>query len=607
MARTEKRYLTVPERTQPPAAKYFVGIYSRLSVDHDDKKSESIENQIEIIRQYITGENRRPENRQKFEIFDIYIDRGSSGSSFQRTGFERLMDDVRSQHVNCIIVKDLSRFGRDYLETGNFIEKIFPFLGVRFIAVTDGFDSMSENVSDRKLAMNIRNLVNDMYAKDISKKVMAARKTAAGKGAYIGGAAPYGYTVEETGGLRKLVIHPENAKIVRFLFNSFASGSSYGEIASWLYRKKVHRVSDYHKYGHTYAREGEALYQWEPGTIKGILSNPVYMGRLVRRKGTEPQENGDFLKTENSILKHCRESIMAQGIICRQEPVVEQEVTCSYEAFIKQGASYNHEVIVKQGIFYSHERIIEQETFDRAAAKLRERERRNVCLKEPEKDITGDCGDIFRQMLYCGKCGAKMHRVYYQGRRDGKRKYSYYCRNAYYMDGRRCMKNVIREETLERVCLEQIRNFFKKSNFSFGALCDMNRLEWQQRKAAYLKEQNKMTRKKNRSGLRAGRMYLEYREGRVSGQEYLTFQRSKDAQEQDYEIRIEEIKQKIRKTETGEVEGKRFLHSLLKTDGQMGLNRRFVEAMIERISILPDRTIDIRFRFSKENGGGRNN
>lgn len=607
MARTEKRYLSAPERTQPPAAKYFVGIYSRLSVDHDDKKSESIENQIEIIRQYITWENRRLEDRQKFEIFDIYIDRGSSGVSFQRTGFERLMDDVRSRHVNCIIVKDLSRFGRDYLEMGNFIEKIFPFLGVRFIAVTDGFDSMSENVSDRKLAMNIRNLVNDMYAKDISKKVMAARKSAAGKGAYIGGTAPYGYTVEETGGFRKLVIQPENAKIVRSLFERFVSGGSYGEIASWLYQEKVHRVSDYHKYGHTYAREGETLYQWEAGTIKGILSNPVYTGRIVRQKKTEPQENGDFLKTENSILKHCRESIMAQGMICRQEPVVEQEVTCSYEALIKQGASYDHESIVKQEIFYSHERIIEQETFDRAAVKLREREGRNAASKEAEKDIAGDGGDIFRQMLYCGKCGAKMRRVYYQGRKDGKRKYSYYCRNAYYMDGRRCMKNVIREETLERVCLEQIRNFFKKSNFSFGALRDMNRLEWQQRKDAYLKEQSKALREKNRSVIRAVRMYLEYREGRISGQEYLTFQRSKDAQEQDHEIRIEEIRQKIRNTETGEAEGIRFLHSLLKTDGQMGLNRRFVEAVIERISVSPDKTIDIRFRFSKENGGRYNN
>jgi len=251
MARTKKRYLEMPVETEAMEVlivKYSVGIYSRLSVDHDDRKSESIENQIEIIRQYITTQNNNPKKKQKFEIYDIYIDRGISGTSFERgrecgcfwpherAGFDRLMDDVRNHNVNCIIVKDLSRFGRDYLETGNYIEKILPFLGVRFIAVTDGFDSMSENVSEKKLVMNIKNLVNDMYAKDISKRVMAARKIAAERGAYIGSTAPYGYTAEEINGIRKLVIHPENAGIVRYLFESYASGISYGEMSSCLYQ-----------------------------------------------------------------------------------------------------------------------------------------------------------------------------------------------------------------------------------------------------------------------------------------------------------------------------------------------------------------------------------
>lgn len=154
MARTSKRYLEKTadaEKTTISIEKYFVGIYSRLSVDIGDKKSESIENQIEVIRQYIADQNRKPGGNQMFEVFDIYVDRGVSGTSFERAGFDRLMDDVRNGNINCIIVKDLSRFGRDYLETGNYIEKILPFLEVRFIAVTDGFDSMSDNVSGRNL------------------------------------------------------------------------------------------------------------------------------------------------------------------------------------------------------------------------------------------------------------------------------------------------------------------------------------------------------------------------------------------------------------------------------------------------------------------------
>lgn len=195
MARTSKRYLNKAENVEKLVLlieEYSVGIYSRLSVDNDDKKSESIENQIEIIRQYIADKNREPDRKQKFEVYDTYIDRGISGTSFERAGFDRLMDDVRNGKVNCIIVKDLSRFGRDYLETGNYIEKILPFLKVRFIAVTDGFDSMSDNVAEKKLAMNVKNLVNDMYAKDISKRVMGAKKLAAQQGAYIGSTAPYG-------------------------------------------------------------------------------------------------------------------------------------------------------------------------------------------------------------------------------------------------------------------------------------------------------------------------------------------------------------------------------------------------------------------------------
>ncbi len=191
MARTARRYEAVqsmntgniwsremvehPEKTES----YCVGIYSRLSVDHNDRKAESIENQIEIIRQYIAEENNRIKNGRKLTVHDIYIDRGISGTSFQREGFDRLMDDVRNRVVDCIIVKDLSRFGRDYVETGNYIEKILPFLGVRFIAVADGFDSMAEDVAERKLTMNLKNLVNDMYAKDISKRVTTARKLAA--------------------------------------------------------------------------------------------------------------------------------------------------------------------------------------------------------------------------------------------------------------------------------------------------------------------------------------------------------------------------------------------------------------------------------------------
>lgn len=207
MARTAKRYQKAETGIKQYSLPVFsAGIYSRVSVDSGENKTETIENQIEIARQFVMENNSSMERKMDIQIYGIYIDRGITGTSFDRKGFMRLMEDVKSHKINCIIVKDLSRFGRDYIETGNYIEKILPFLGCRFIAVTDGFDSMSGNAAESQLAVDIKNLVNDMYAKDISKRSALAKKMAAKAGSYIGGFAPYGYNIASINGIRKLVV-----------------------------------------------------------------------------------------------------------------------------------------------------------------------------------------------------------------------------------------------------------------------------------------------------------------------------------------------------------------------------------------------------------------
>lgn len=563
MARTKKRYLELEVETEAAEVfdvKYSVGIYSRLSVDYDDKKSESIENQIEIIRQYITVQNNNSNKKQKFEIYDIYIDRGISGTSFERKGFERLMEDVRNRKVNCIIVKDLSRFGRDYLETGNYIEKILPFLEVRFIAVTDGFDSMSENVSEKKLEMNIKNLVNDMYVKDISKRVMAAKEIAAKKGEYIGSTAPYGYTAEEINGIRKLAIHPENAGTVRYLFESYVSGISYGEMSSCLYQKKVHRISDYNKYGHTYWKDGEILHQWNPGVIRGILSNPVYMGKLVqcrKKSGLQEGQTGNGYVGENEWI------------------IVEN----------------------------SHEPIIEQELFDKVNAGLKRMEKKPAGKKKSRKGAVRDDENMFRHILYCGNCGSKMHAACYQSSVNGKKSYSYYCRKAYYIDGRKCSKNYIKEEQLAGCCLEQIKQILREQNLSSGVLTVMNNLECEKRKTAYLEEQNKIMQEKRKLSAQTAALYMQYKEGCVSSQEYASFRENRAEHENFCEKRMEELKRKIRKSEIRAEEQNKFLRSLQKAKGCKKLNIQLIESLIEKITVSSDGVIDIQFRFKNEAGG----
>lgn len=566
MARTSKRYLNKAENVEKLVLlieEYSVGIYSRLSVDNDDKKSESIENQIEIIRQYIADKNREPDRKQKFEVYDTYIDRGISGTSFERAGFDRLMDDVRNGKVNCIIVKDLSRFGRDYLETGNYIEKILPFLKVRFIAVTDGFDSMSDNVSEKKLAMNVKNLVNDMYAKDISKRVMGAKKLAAQQGAYIGSTAPYGYNAEKVNGVRKLVPHPENARIVRYLFESYAAGTPYREMVSYLYRAKVHRISDYLKYGHTFREDGEVLHQWNSGVIRGVLGNPVYAGRLVQGKRKSGLQAGQ------------------KGI-----RYTEQDEWITVEN--------------------SHEPIITPELFDMVNSALTgaggQTENKSGAVKRTAKDDE----NVFRHILYCGGCGGKMHARYYQSRVNGKRKYSYDCRRIYYIDGRKCSGNGISEEQLENYVLEQVRDILESRKIFSKDLTDMNRQEWEERKAVYLEEQDSIIRERQKFKIKAGNVYMQYKEGGISGPEYAAFRENRAEYETYCEKRLEELKRKIRRGEIRSEEQDKFLCSLKKVKRCKKLNVQIIDALIERITVFPEGIIDIQFRFGGGDGGDCN-
>ncbi len=270
MSRTSpKGQTTINEKTS--ARKYSVGIYARLSVDADERKNESIETQIEIAKAFMLEQG-------DMVLTDCYTDIGKTGTDFKRDGFERMMRDVRMRKIDCIIVKDLSRFGRNYIETGNYIEKIFPFLGVRFIAVTDGFDSRTALEEKETLGVSLKNLVNEMYAKDIAVKVKTAKKIKREQGSYTGGIPPYGYHAEWIGDKKCLFPEETTAWIVENMYRLFLSGQNITGIVKWLYENKVVRPAMYRQTGKIYAKEGEKLTQWAAATVKRILTNPVYAG-----------------------------------------------------------------------------------------------------------------------------------------------------------------------------------------------------------------------------------------------------------------------------------------------------------------------------------------
>ena len=210
---------------------YQVGFYLRLSdKEAKDRDSESIENQFALLKDFI-------KNKPDFRLISTFTDDGKTGTNFKRSGFEQMMDEVRSGRINCIIVKDLSRFGRNYLEAGHYIEHVFPFLNVRFIAVTDGFDTLTATPAQLSYLIPLKNIMNENYARDISKKERSAKKVLRKKGCFLGAYAMYGY--EKTSDKHVIGVDPEAAVHVKTIFDLCEKGYSDSAIAKYLNERKV--------------------------------------------------------------------------------------------------------------------------------------------------------------------------------------------------------------------------------------------------------------------------------------------------------------------------------------------------------------------------------
>lgn len=277
-------------RTEPDTEKkrYKAGIYARLSSaqGHESKapQSESLETQLEIARKYAEEFNLN-ENSEAIDIIECYTDLGKTGSNFERAGFLRLMQDIRLGEINCVIVKDLSRFGRNYLEAGNYIEKIFPFLGVRFIAVADGIDTGKADGGNGQMVSEIKNLVNDMYARDFSKRAKLSLKQRREEGSYVGGPPPYGYLAERNGKRRMLMPDENTAEIVRFIYEKFVETESYTAVADALNHREINPPALYKKTKEAYHTHGAGAYKgWDRRTVERILKSETYTGTLVQGK-----------------------------------------------------------------------------------------------------------------------------------------------------------------------------------------------------------------------------------------------------------------------------------------------------------------------------------
>lgn len=281
-------------------------IYCRLSKDDEQiGDSVSIETQRMLLTSYCASQN--------FEIVDIYIDDGYSGLNFNRPSFTRLIHDLENGKFDIVITKDLSRLGRDYIQTGYYIDVYFSTKHIRYIAVNDGIDTLS---GSNDIAP-FKNILNDMYARDLSRKVKSAKQQRAKSGMYISSQTPYGYRVDPYN-KNRLVIDPEPAKIVQYIFELVYAGKSYSEISRILECKQILSPSAYKAMnGDTRFIKFTAqdqMYKWPYQTIKAIICNQIYVGDMVNHKveivNYKTKERVRIPHEDQIIVPHTHEAII---------------------------------------------------------------------------------------------------------------------------------------------------------------------------------------------------------------------------------------------------------------------------------------------------------
>lgn len=308
MARTSKRYIRKSEE-QTQKVFYKAGIYTRLSSERKEEwreKSSSIETQVLCCKEYALKEN--------IKVVNIYTDYEYSGTNFERPQFQEMMQDIRERRINCIIIRDLSRLGREYLEMGRLIDKVFPFLGVRFISVNDKVDTVKDLDSKKSFEVTLKNIVNDMYAKDISVKIKTSKHNRARNGYFIGSVPPYGYKVVKLKEGQKLEVDENVRSIVEEMFRLTLEGKSQYEVAKHFNTMGYATGMVYYKTGRIYRRDGDP--QWNKGTISKMLTNKAYTGTLVQ--GVKQQNLAKGMKqqfvdeSQHIIYENAHEPIISK-------------------------------------------------------------------------------------------------------------------------------------------------------------------------------------------------------------------------------------------------------------------------------------------------------
>ena len=562
MARKAERYNAIAECNAKAEAydsmvfisadkQYRVALYARLSVEKDGQKSDSIESQFMIMENFI-------KNKLELSQYQKYFDRGVSGTTFTRPDFVRMMDDVKAGKINCIIVKDLSRFGRDYLETGNYIETILPFLGVRFISVNDHFDTVEECNGNKGLGISLMNLVNDMYAKDVSKRITTAFESCMERGSVLG-SAPYGYDSVKNDNGYQLVIDEPAAEIVRRIFRMAKDGMSLRAIAEKLTRDGVRTPEGYRTTQLVYVGKDEPFCEWQHGTISNMLSNEVYIGTLLQGKTKTNLCTGE--------KKH----------------KVEKEDWIAHENA--------HEAIVSKELFMEIRSIMEK--------------RRNKMSCTFREDLPATV-DKYKGILKCPVCGDFIHREssIVHTKLGDERKYHYRCRhNALPVTEREGMVG-ISEEQLDILVFESVKKLVGELAPDKKKLLEVLENQAQPLEIKMLAAISDLQKQKERLEYEGSLHYGSYVKGDITKEELLLSNQKQAEAVKHLDEKLLQADKDYKGFLRKKKEQKQFVSALLSVKDVSLLTPELVKVLIAEIVLNEDRCMEIKYRF--RHGDDRN-
>lgn len=525
---------------------YHAAIYLRLSQEDGDisvsdkNESNSISTQRDLIHAYL---QKQPDIMYVTE----FCDDGYTGTNFDRPGFEKMMTAVREKKVDCIVVKDLSRFGRDYIESGKYIQKIFPMLGIRFIAINDGYDSADTGNQSNDFVLPFKNLINDSYCRDISIKSRSNLEVKRRNGEFVNNFAVFGY-MRSPDDKHKLVVDEDAAVIVRNIFNWKQEGWNAQQIANHLNKLHVPSPMEYKKKCgqnfHT-SFKIKTTAQWSAVAVLRILKNPVYTGVLEQGKTTTPN-----YKVKTKVVKD--ESKWAR---------VENA----------------HEAIITPAQFALVQTVLGMDT----------------CRAENNEEIYP-----FSGMIYCADCQSPMlHRA---ATSNGK-KYHYYVCSGNKRDKNSCTTHNIKCDLVEDVVLATVQAHISMAIDIENAMRQVDSLDWEQREVRKINAQiSAMELDVEKFSRIKLELYEDLKGGLISKDEYHSFK-------EDYDIRIQSIKQQIshlvsqrNAIKGGMTSAQGWFAQFRQYENIEKLTRLAIVSLIERVEINENKDIHVKFRHADQ-------